>query len=522
MKKYLTITLSIFLVLALAACQATPTQAIVKGKSLDKMIEEATKTQAPEGGAGSATAGGTDTEATQGAGATKGSGIAEKIGAEKTYVKELTDAKGKVKIHVNAQVQVPDASSITVQRVEQAQITQAQADALVQHMMKGDLFSGNDYKPSKGEIQTQILQIQAAIAKGGDGSSISPKLRGKSAAAWLQPQLDQLKEDLKTAPDQSVKTPVSTKFTSINPDDGGGQGLFVLSQPASDVFQSFHAYDYSDGTSFIRFASEKNAFSKSQSAYFATKETIEAALNQGLHSLMTEDELTAIPDIKITKEDAKKTADGIVAALGLKDVICISEDKEYGGGSDSTADMSAYVNPRRCVWFLRYARSVNGIPVTYTTWDCMKVEQDNQAAPWSYEDMTFAIDDSGVAYFDWGSPYKITGTVTENSNVLSFKDAMNVFDTMAPVVNAWDGISEGNPNLKNVDIKVDHIRFGLTRITEQDKRNSGLLVPCWDFFGTMTYISEKDGKTQKMDDGPIPLLTVNAIDGSVINRSLGY
>ncbi len=506
--------LAVLLAASLAACQATPTEAIVKEKNLDKMIEEATKTQPPD----SATAGGT--EASAAASATAGSGLFERMGAEQTVVKELTDAKGKVKIHVNANVLVPQSSSITIQRVEQSMISQDQVDTLVQHLMKGDLFSGNDYKPSKSEIQNQILQIQAAMAKQGDGTATtSPKDKG---GMMLQYNLNQLQEDLKTAPDQSVKTPITSKLTPVDPDDGGGEELFALSQPAPDLYQSFHVYDYSDGTCFLRFASEKNAFSKSLMAYFYSKESIEAELNQGQTSLMTEEELAQISDIKVTKEDAVKTADELVAALGLGNVVCISAEKLYGGGSDRTADQSAYLNPRRCVWFLRYARSVNGVPVTHTVWNCMKVEEDAQSAPWSYEDMTIAIDDSGVAYMEWHSPYSVTGTVTENSNVLSFQEVMGVFDTMAPVVNAWDGLAEGSPNLTGVEITIDRIQFGLTRVTEQNKRNSGLLVPAWDFFGTMTYITEQDGQVKKYDDGPIPLLTVNAIDGSVINRSLGY
>ena len=99
---------------------------------------------------------------------------------------------------------------------------------------------------------------------------------------------------------------------------------------------------------------------------------------------------------------------------------------------------------------------------------------------------------------------------------------MNVFDTMALVVNAWEGYADGNPKLACIDIQVDQIRFGLTRVTEQNKRNSGLMVPCWDFFGTVTYAMESDGQTKLYEDGPVPILTINAIDGSIINRSLGY
>jgi len=153
---------------------------------------------------------------------------------------------------------------------------------------------------------------------------------------------------------------------------------------------------------------------------------------------------------------------------------------------------------------------------------CIKIEDEAQSAPWSYEDMTFAIDDSGIVGFRWSSPYQFTEVVTENSNLLPFQDITDVFDTMSLVVNAWDGLAQGSPALRGIEINVDEIRLGLTRVTEQDKRDSGLLIPVWDFFGTMTYLYESNGQTQKMDVGPIPILTVNAIDGSVINRNLGY
>ena len=514
MKKGALIVISVLMLLAMSSCKATPKQSIVKEKSLDHMIEEATKTPPSSASGGSVQPG-----ATQGV---QGVTLAQKMLAPPALQKELVDATGKVKIHVNAPVQVPDAAGVAVQRVQQAKVTQEQVDALVSRLMKGELFSGNGYKPSKSEIQSQILQVQAAIANIGNGTATtSPK---DKEGAILPSRLTQLQEDLKTAPDVSVKTPITSKLTQMTPDEGSGEGLFALSQPAASVFQSFRVYDYSDGGSLVRFSSERNAFSKSIGADFATKESIESTLAHGLHSLMTSDELAAVPDITITKEDAKRTADELVAALGLKDFVCISEDKEYGGGSDTTADMSARVNPRRCVWFLRYAHSVNGVPVTHTAYECGKVETDQQSAPWSYEDMTLAIDDDGVAYFEWMSPYEMQDLVTQNSNLLPFSDITGVFNTMSIVQNAWDGLIEGSSaNITGFDIDVTRIVFGLTRVTEQNKRDSGLLVPCWDFFADTTYTVLVNGQTvTKPYDSDYPLLTINAIDGTVINRSLGY
>jgi hypothetical protein len=46
----------------------------------------------------------------------------------------------------------------------------------------------------------------------------------------------------------------------------------------------------------------------------------------------------------------------------------------------------------------------------------------------------------------------------------------------------------------------------------------------WDFFGTLTTRYEENGeqKTNTLKDAGQVWLTINAIDGSIIDRSLGY
>ena len=72
---------------------------------------------------------------------------------------------------------------------------------------------------------------------------------------------------------------------------------------------------------------------------------------------------------------------------------------------------------------------------------------------------------------------------------------------------------------------IDTITFGYTRIyqpyvTEEE----GILVPVWDFFGEKTAYPEIETYpyTSNYVTPAKSLLTINAIDGSVIDRSLGY
>ena len=491
MKKAVSIVLSVLMLLSLAACKPTPKNDIVQGKSLDKMIADATKGQ------------------TVGATGAPGETLADKMDVPKTYTKDLVDAKGKVNIHVNADVQVPDATSVSVQRVERAGFTQAQVDILAKYLVRGtDLFSGYDYKMTKSEIETRILQVKAAAlenpaASGGKGSSY----------------LDILQEQLKTAPDTFVKTPSNGKLTpisaSITEKTGySGEGLYALTQSQKGGYESFNVLNSSDSANMMSYTSMKNGFAQFMGSYIS-KEEVELIESEGHSTPITSQQIAAMPDIQITAEQAKQKADELISALGIDYLTLDSEDKVYGGGGGG-------IEPLQSVWFLRYARAVNNIPLTYSSIICGKVEDDSQSTPWSYEDMTFAIDDSGIVGFSWNSPYKVTGTVTTDSNVLSFGDCMNIFDSMSLAVNAWDGYANDNPNITGVEINVNHIQFGLDRVTEQNKRDSGLLVPVWDFFGTVTYISEVNGQTQKTSMDSVPVLTINAIDGSIINRSLGY
>jgi hypothetical protein len=506
MKKIIAFCLAAALALCMAACQATPKKNIVIGKSLDKMIENATKTQAPDSSA-------------------QGGSIAEKVGAPDTFACELTDGTGKVNIHVNASVEVPDAASVTVQRVERADFTQQQVDAFVQNLMHGDLFSGDDYKLSKSEIQTKILAIQAEMTKNGENDSDTyDRSEDKDVInkdrSMRQYMLSDLQEQLKTAPDTTTKTPIEGRLAPMDESEGTGDKLYALAQPDNGYESLDVCNDAGSSVNYSYYTSEKNGFSRNM-GYFLTKDEIDRYESES-YSDMTSQDIAQIPDVNISEDQAKQKAEDIIKALGVENMVCYSADKAYGGSREKTADQTAYINPRKCVWFLRYERSINGVPVTYTAWDCMKIEEDAQSAPWSYEEMTFAIDDSGIVGLTWRSPYKITDTVTENSNILSFGDISDIFNTMAVVKNAWDGYADSNPNLVGIDITIDSVKFGLTRVTEQNKRDSGLLIPVWDFFGTVNYISERNGQTETSPDGPVPVLTVNAIDGSIINRNLGY
>ena len=64
------------------------------------------------------------------------------------------------------------------------------------------------------------------------------------------------------------------------------------------------------------------------------------------------------------------------------------------------------------------------------------------------------------------------------------------------------------------------VRLGLMSIREKDSE-TGLLIPVWDFLG---YSESQHGKSVTLlDTNELePFLTINAVDGSIIERGNGY
>jgi len=197
-----------------------------------------------------------------------------------------------------------------------------------------------------------------------------------------------------------------------------------------------------------------------------------------------------------------------------------------------------------------FTRQVNGVPTTYELHEDIKrmleEEDGTYFEPYPYERMYMVIDDTGIVELQWVSPVKVVETVSENASILNFDEVMNIFEKQIFIRNpsnalidlaraAEMGMFEGNADSADVITQytytVDRITLGLMRLPVKDNPNEYLLVPVWDFFGTeyVEYNSpvtdQRTGKTKtsdNLDRSADSLLTINAMDGSIINRSIGY
>ena len=80
-------------------------------------------------------------------------------------------------------------------------------------------------------------------------------------------------------------------------------------------------------------------------------------------------------------------------------------------------------------------------------------------------------------------------------------------------------------NMKNQEFMTLTGLFWAARIYEPSTDpHTGLLVPVWDFFGSRKVEGDYDGNSYSdITDYPSwSFLSINAVDGSIIDRDLGY
>lgn len=211
--------------------------------------------------------------------------------------------------------------------------------------------------------------------------------------------------------------------------------------------------------------------------------------------------------LSTTEEDAVEYAEKTIHALGLSDFRCTMH---YGMNADpfSTTEHPVYM----CI----FTRCIQEVPVTYAN-NGSAISAYSQA--WQQERIFVEVDDKGVLLLKYEGPFSIKEVLTERCALLPFSKIIKIFERSIVVVNNdVDFSHEKNFSQRYI---ITSIRLGLVAIRETGEK-TGLLVPAWDFLGYEELTSAAGKLTSIRADECQSFLTINAIDGSIINRREGY
>lgn len=227
----------------------------------------------------------------------------------------------------------------------------------------------------------------------------------------------------------------------------------------------------------------------------------------------------AAKNIKMTYEEAKAKAEDFVRAADGENSSLKIYGSDIGYETSLLADYSKETSPQAYEFI--FARSYNGVivkPVRFLGGKNETTQYRQQVHP---EELSVIVDDEGVKSSYWVNYAEYIETVSKDVPLLDFNTVKEKFEKHCSQEFSWVPIN--NPD-SAASLNIKSIEFNLMAIPEKDNPGVFITVPVWDFMGYEEG-DEAPGDTvgnTREDSDNISILTINAIDGSIINRELGY
>lgn len=215
----------------------------------------------------------------------------------------------------------------------------------------------------------------------------------------------------------------------------------------------------------------------------------------------------------VSEDDAKAQAEQLLTELGIDymDVAAVETGAALGGSEYDAEDTAG----KPACWLVHFTRTVDGIPSTYDFRDGKASDSDEYERTWAYERITVGVDEKGITQFAWEGNAQVSPDGREAA-LLTFESVMERFAENMKILYSYD--EDGTASTYDIT----RIELGLSRI--KTKYGGYLLTPVWDFFGSVTTAGagENGDETLYTDKEYDSFVTINAADGSVIDRSVGY
>lgn len=472
------------------ACQPTPEDVVVvgKGDGISDLIE--------------ATPGASDSVSPTTQSAQTNDALYTKLGAPKHWELETTELGGKLNITADVDIELPRVSQLPAATASLSEFTQEDLDKIADVLGVGDAeWTEVNHTMTKKQIEEGILDYQARRAEfESEGNDEMVAHMDKNIESYKQLYIDAPNEiDLKT---------IEFKIGNLRDEEEiiGFKGTTkVNNQPF--YFMSINAYNSS------------------------VVNRVFASYGVGMSNFGGIDIDTPY-GISLTKEQAAKQAGEI--AKQLTDELSLCYMTPAASGRDE----------RNWGWACVFMRDINGCPTVYKTAERgHSLEAVN--IPMNYEKMIIVMDDMGMVSFVWDIPMKIESIDNPDVSLLSFDEiSKRATEQIAQRYADW-----GDPGCTANIVKVE---LGLMRV---DKANSTdyYYIPVWKFFVDTIHTDEyNESRSMSMgeiemppgftklaedvyiDENGVPnninyeyslrynVITINAIDGSVIDSGLGY
>ena len=463
------------MLLALAGCGGTSKAATSNPVPLDaaQMVETAAQSQSASD-ASTATPASVDLYAA--------------LGAPKTYTAELQSETGLLKVHVDAAVELQN-TSLPVERTKLHLFTNEEVAHIASVLLGSNAHyidqTGAGEHFTKAFLQREIDDLSDSIAHWDSYGNYKYDLRYYTKDEAEQ-GLAKFQALLPTLPDAlPAITPDFTSWKLINASNDQGpiettdcyQSHFTMPDSATVSRLSFHNGPQVSSSCFFEYARDMQ---RTIGAMNPDSENVEGLLN-------------------VSQENAEAQARALVDALGYPEFVCVYRQ----------ACLSDYRDFAYFRFF--FLRQIDGAQTLY--WNNSSFADEN------FELIQVCVDNDGVLMVTYDNPQDVLGEMTPAADLLPFSQIQSVFEKMILVVDnqteaeAWN--KEGMPKLTK-DYYISSVRLGLSSVAESSDANTHLLIPVWTFYGYEEGRVNDGEPSRHGTNGQHELLTINAIDGTVV------
>lgn len=253
---------------------------------------------------------------------------------------------------------------------------------------------------------------------------------------------------------------------------------------------------------------------------------------EGFAGPMRPNVIPAVETPAITENQALKISQELLTRLGLNHYVCtytqavsfIDHDPysyyENGG-------QVPFGDPIDSGYDLTFFPTVAGIPSPILNYACGTAQMEGDPYhTWSYEAIRIAVNSKGqVVFFYWESPHTLPQVTETEAKLLPFRDIAEVFPEMIMTTHSWRGETNAESGHAIYDeMKVDKVELNLMRVRDRYDYEKASYIPVWDFWATTSSHTEEEAYLylNNMEPRHEIVLTVNALDGTIIDRQLGY
>lgn len=470
--------LIISLLFLFAACKATPGSPVIKNKKNGELEAAIQQTAAPE-----------DSPVYSEATATKGQKISEPV-----VVKESSsNASNTVHVNIDAEVINVQPANIPIARIAQSYFKEEDVAKLAKTFYGDTQFYEGTLV--KSDFDTRILNLQYRISSDEELLKSDHATAGgitdlSELRAHYKKSLDRMIEDRNNAPDE--RSPLisfmEAKPYALADLQNGYMGRII----AREQSVSFSAFE--DG----------ELYPPSRTLVWGCEPYRQLDIDN--------------PDTQF--QSAKQKAIDMISQMGidtvLGDVYLIDDSVEGSNRKFNVFCFEKVIGDSKLDHTLAYGGGSSFNENVY-------------GEPLPYERLELWTEGDKFVQFRYSNPMHITEIVNENVALnIDCDKAVELAKQYAYVtfIDAYGNYGESR-------LDINKIELVLARTKQADTRDY-IVVPAWNFYGLCSYKANIDDGDYKAGDwvprlapmllleGYYPLITINALDGSIIDMERGY